>query len=77
MLTLFQEIVYLKTLADSKNEINAEKNSFMNSQFSLLFSSLVFFLLLIADIFHFSLSEESEEYFAEQEEPEEVQRAHD
>ena len=76
MLTLFQEIVYLKTIADSKNEINAEKilNEFT---FSLLFSSLVFFLLLIADIFHFSLSEESEEYFAEQEEPEEVQRAHD
>lgn len=76
MLTLFQEIIYLKTIADSKNEINAEKilNEFT---FSLLFSSLVFFLLLIADIFHFSLSEESEEYFAEQEEPEEVQRAHD
>lgn len=76
MLTLFQEIIYLKTIANSKNEINAEKilNEFT---FSLLFSSLVFFLLLIADIFHFSLSEESEEYFAEQEEPEEVQRAHD
>ena len=64
MLTLFQEIVYLKTLADSKNEINAEKFIHEFTVFAA-FSSLVFFLLLIADIFHFSLSEESEEYFAE------------
>ena len=49
---------------------------FMISTFSLFPCSLVFFILLIADVFHFSLSEESEEYFAEQEEPEEVQRAH-
>ena len=42
MLTLFQEIIYLKTIADSKNEINTEK---------ILNEFTVFAALLITRLF--------------------------